>query len=144
MKIDKVGEGETPEKPQSISAMFAPALSERIKKVTDPNLRAELSGLILEVEEKGKKLYASKSRGEFEEYKASVKKFMQKIVSGSFKMEEKHGTKKDGKFVVYLTLQKVDEALDHLGQLLLAGQQDSIRILNSLDEIRGMLLDMYL
>lgn len=144
MKIEKVGEGETPEKPESISAMFAPALSERIKKVTDPKLRGELSALILEVEEKGKRLYASKGRQEFEEYKASVKKFMQKVVSGSFKMEERHGTKKDGKFVVYLTLQKVDEALENLGQLLLAGQQDSIRILNSLDEIRGMLLDMYL
>ena len=144
MKIQKVEGGETPEKPRSISSLFAPALSDRIKKVTDPNLRTELSGLIVEVEDKGKKLYASKGRKEFEEYKASVKKFMQKVVNSSFKMEEKHGTKKDGKFVVYLTLQKVDEAMENLGQLLLAGQQDSIRILGTLDEIRGMLLDTYL
>ena len=144
MKIEKIGDSENPEKPQSISSMFAPALSERIKKITDPTLRAELSSLILEVEENGKKLYASKGRREFEDYKASVKRFMQRVVNGSFKMAEKHGTKKDGKFVVYLTLQKVDEALENLGQLLLAGQHDSIRILTTLDEIRGMLLDTYL
>jgi uncharacterized protein YaaR (DUF327 family) len=58
-------------------------------------------------------------------------------------MEEQHGQKKDGKFVVYLTMQRVDEAIENLGQLLLAGQQDSMRILAALDEIRGMLLDTY-
>jgi uncharacterized protein YaaR (DUF327 family) len=38
----------------------------------------------------------------------------------------------------------VDDALETLAQLLLAGQQDSMRILATLDEIRGMLLDTYL
>jgi uncharacterized protein YaaR (DUF327 family) len=69
---------------------------------------------------------------------------MQKIIQGSFKLEEKQSRKRDGKFVIYLTTQKVDEALDHLGQMLLAGQQDSMRVLMALDEIRGMLLDLYL
>jgi uncharacterized protein YaaR (DUF327 family) len=142
MKIEKIGDGEF-EKPQPIASLFAPALGDRIKKLTNPALRAELSSLILEVEEKGKKLYTVKGRKEFGEYKASVKKFMKKIVGGTFRMEEKHGNKKDGKFVVYLTMQKVDTALENLGQLLLAGQQDSLRILSALDEIRGMLLDTY-
>ena len=144
MKIEKIGDGETPGKPQPVASLFAPAVSERIKKITDPALRQELGLLITEVEEKGKKLFASKGRKEFQDYKASVKKFMQKIVSGSFKMEERHGKKQDGKFTVYLTVQKVDEAMENLGQLLLAGQQDSMRILKTLDEIRGMLLDLYL
>ncbi len=143
MKIDKIGDGEF-EKPRPIAPLFAPALNERISKVTDGAMRAELSMLIVEVEDKGKKLFSSKGRKEFEEYKASVKKFMQKVVSGSFRMEERHGQKKDGKFVIYLTMQKVDEALENLGQMLLVGQQDSMRLLAALDEIRGMLLDTYL
>ena len=143
MKIEKVGDGEF-ERPQPIAPLFAPALNERISKVTDGAMRAELSMLIVEVEDKGKKLFSSKGRKEFEEYKASVKKFMQKVVSGSFRMEERHGQKKDGKFVIYLTMQKVDEALENLGQMLLVGQQDSMRLLAALDEIRGMLLDTYL
>ena len=142
MRIEKLGDGEF-EKPQPISPLFAPALNERIQRVTDSALQAELSSMIVEVEEKGKKLFSSKGRKEFEEYKASVKKFMQKVVNSSFQMEEHHGKKKDGKFVVYLTMQKVDEAIENLGQLLLAGQQDSMRILAALDEIRGMLLDTY-
>ena len=143
MKIEKVGDSEF-EKPQPIAPLFAPALNERIQKVSDPALKTELAGFILEIEERGKKLFASKGRKEFEEYKTSVKKFMDKVVNSSFRMEEKHGQKKDGKFVVYLMMQKVDGALENLAQLLLAGQQDSMRILATLDEIRGMLLDTYL
>ena len=144
MKIDKVGDESKSGKPQPIASLFAPALSEKISKVTDPLVRAEMGQLIGDIEERGKRLYASKGRKEFEDYKAAVKKFMQKVVGTSFKMEEKHGQKKDGKFVVYLTMEKVDEALEHLAQMLLVGQQDSMRLVAALNEIRGMLMDLYL
>jgi len=144
MKIDKVGDSGDFDKPQPIAPLFASALNERIQKVGNPALQSEMSQMILDIEDRGKKLYASKGRKEFEDYKDSVKKFMQKVVNSSFRLEEKHGKKKDGKFVVYLTTQKVDEALENLAQLLLAGQQDSMRIVAALDEIRGMLLDLYL
>lgn len=142
MKIEKVGDEF--EKPQPIAALFAPALNEKMKKVIDPALRAEVGQCILDIEEKGKKLFAAKGKKEFEDYKASVKRFMQKVVNGAFRLEEKHGNQKDGKFVVYLTTQRVDEALENLGQMLLVGQQDSMRLVAALDEIRGMLLDLYL
>lgn len=131
-------------KPQPIAPLFAPALNERIGRVSDPTLRAEMGVLIMDVEEKGKRLYASKGRKEFEDYKAAVKSFMNKVVNASFRMEEKHGKKKDGKFVIYLTMEKVDEALEGLAHMLLVGQQDSMRIVAALDEIRGMLMDFYL
>ena len=143
MKIEPVGEN-TSSANEPIFPSLAPLIQERVKKMLDPVLRDELSRLIGEVEEKGKKLYSSKARHEFEDYKTAVKNFMQKIIQGSFKLEEKQSRKRDGKFVIYLTTQKVDEALDHLGQMLLAGQQDSMRVLMALDEIRGMLLDLYL
>jgi uncharacterized protein YaaR (DUF327 family) len=144
MKLDKVGDSKGPNKPQPIAPLFAPALADRISRVTDPAMRAELSLLIGDVEEKGKRLYASKGRKEFEDYKAAVKGFMSKVVNSSFRLEERHGKKKDGKFVIYLTMEKVDEALEGLAHLLLAGQQDSLRLLSTLDEIRGMLFDLYL
>jgi uncharacterized protein YaaR (DUF327 family) len=142
MKINKVGDESG--KPEPIAPIFEAAVNDRIQKVKDPSSRAELSLMIVDVEEKGKRLLASKGKKEFEAYKGSVKKFMQKVVQGSFRLQEKHGKKKDGKFVVYLTTQKVDEALENLGQLLLVGQQDSMRLVAALDEIRGMLMDLYL
>lgn len=147
MKIEPIGnndEEKNLEKLSAVSAYFAPALNERIKKVSDPVLRSEISLFIIDVEEKGKKLLASKKRKEFEDYKNAVKKFMDKMVSTTFKVEEKQSRQKDGKFVVYLMTQRVDTALENLGQMLLAGQQDSMRIITVLDEIRGILMDLYL
>ncbi len=51
MKVEKVGDSEF-EKPQPIAPMFAPALNERIQRVSDPALKLELAGLIVEIEEK--------------------------------------------------------------------------------------------
>jgi uncharacterized protein YaaR (DUF327 family) len=143
MKIDKVGDNE-PVKPAPIPGVFSPALNERISKVADPALRSELASFIVEIEEKGKKLLSSKGRKDFEDYKSSVKKFVTRAVQGSFKVEEKQAQKRDGKFVVYLTVEKIDEALENLAQLLVAGQQSSMRVVAALNEIRGMLMDFYL
>ncbi|MGH7739810.1 MAG: DUF327 family protein, partial [bacterium] len=61
-----------------------------------------------------------------------------------FKIEEKQSQKLDGKFVIYLTLEKVDEALENLAQLLVAGQQSPMRVVAALNEVRGLLMDFYL
>ncbi|HVM33418.1 MAG TPA: DUF327 family protein [bacterium] len=146
MKIDKIGGPEPPEPPetQALKGLFSPALNDRISKVTDPALRSELAALIVEIEEKGKRLLSSKGGKDFEDYKAAVKRFVKRAVQGSFKIEEKQSQKKDGKFVVYLTLEKVDEALENLAQLLVAGQQSPMRVVAALNEVRGLLMDFYL
>jgi len=149
MKIEKIGDGPSaPEPPPEpvpnpVVPSFSPALAERIQRVQDEKLRSELAGLIQGVDERARKLLASKNKKDFEEYKASVKQFMEKAITGSYKLEEKHGQRQDGKFVVFLTMKKVDEALENLAQLMVAGQQDPMRMVARLDEIRGLLMDLY-
>jgi uncharacterized protein len=150
MKIEKIGDGavapEPPPEPVTPPVMqpFSSALTERIQRVQDEKLRSEMAGLIKGVDERARRLLASKHKKDFEEYKTAVKQFMEKAISGSYKLEEKQGQRQDGKFVVFLTMKKVDEALDNLAQLMVAGQQDPMRMVARLDEIRGLLMDMYL
>lgn len=143
MKIEKIGDKD-PVKPEALQGVFSPALNDRISKITDSALRSELTSLIVEIEEKGKKLLSSKGAKDFDDYKTSVKKFVKMAVQSSFKIEEKQSQKLDGKFVVYLTLEKVDEALENLAQLLVAGQQSPMRVVAALNEVRGLLMDFYL
>ncbi len=143
MKIEKLGDND-PLKTDPLKALFSPALNDRISKVSDPALRSQMMSLIVEIEEKGKKLLSSKGHKDFEDYKDSVKKFVKKAVQSSFKVEEKQSQKKDGKFVVYLTVEKVDEALENLAQLLVAGQQSPMKVVAALNEVRGLLMDFYL
>jgi hypothetical protein len=150
MKIEKIGDGpQAPEPPPEpvtppVTQAFSPSLADRIQRVQDEKLRSELAGLIQGVDERARRLLASKSKKDFEEYKASVKQFMEKAITGSYRLEEKHGQRQDGKFVVFLTMRKVDEALENLAQLMVAGQQDPMRMVARLDEIRGLLMDLYL
>jgi uncharacterized protein YaaR (DUF327 family) len=150
MKIEKIGDAplapEPPPEPVQapVTPAFSSALSERIQRVQDEKLRSELAGLIQGVDDRARRLLASKNKKDFEQYKESVKQFMEKAISGSYRLEEKHGQRQDGKFVVFLTMKRVDEALENLAQLIMAGQQDSMRMVARLDEIRGLLMDMYL
>ena len=48
-----------------------------------------------------------------------------------------------GRHRVYGIIRKVDELLDELAQELVKDEQDNIAILNKIDEIRGLLLDVF-
>jgi hypothetical protein len=147
MRIDPVGSN--PSNPETAPEIVAtpnlsPFVQQRIQQVTDPALRAELGNLIMEVDDRAKRLLSAKGRGEFEEYKTAVKKFMNRVLPCSYKAEETQTQRKDGKFVMYLMVRRLDEALENIAQLLMQGQQDPMRLVAGMDEIRGLLLDLTL
>jgi uncharacterized protein YaaR (DUF327 family) len=98
----------------------------------------------MEVDDRARRLLSAKGRGEFEEYKTAVKKFMNRVLPYSYKAEETQTQRKDGKFVMFLMVRRLDEALENIAQLLMQGQQDPMRLVAGMDEIRGLLLDMTL
>ena len=149
MRIDPIGSqpnqpGGEPSPIPPTMPNLSPGVLERIQQVSDPVLRSELGPMIAEVDERARRLMTAQGRGEFEEYKSAVKKFMTRVLPQSYKAAETHGQRKDGKFVVYLVVKKVDEALENLAQLLMQGQQDPLKLVAGLTEVRGLLLDLVL
>ena len=148
MRIDQIGSTPIPpnEGPEvgATQGNLSPYVQERIQQVTDPALRADLGELITEVDGRAKRLLSAKGRGEFEEYKSAVKNFMTRVLPHSYRAEETQSQRRDGKFVVYLMVRRVDEALENIANLLMQGQQDPMRLVAGLDEIRGLLLDLTL
>lgn len=146
MRIEKIGPdpgGSRVARAEGLRPSYS-AFQDRLQRVGDSALRGELTALIAEVEDRGRRLLSSRSRSEFEAYKESVRRFVNRAVAGSFAVEERQVQRRDGKFVVYLLTRRVDEALENLAQLLWAGQQDIFRIVSMLDEIRGILMDFYI
>jgi hypothetical protein len=147
MRIDPIGSGPLNPNPAPEIAPtpnLSPFVQERIQQVADPALRQELTNLILEVDDRARRLLSAKGRGEFEEYKSAVKKFMNRVLPHSYKAEETQTQRKDGKFVMFLMVRRLDEALENISSLLMQGQQDPMRLVAQMDEIRGLLLDLTL
>jgi uncharacterized protein len=101
-----------------------------------------LDRILLDLDASGERLAAAQSFEELEKYKALVKEFMQKVTQGLGKLHFSDGGG-GGQAKVHVILQKVDLALDQLAQEVVKRQQGQLRILEKLDQIRGLLLDLY-
>ena len=67
---------------------------------------------------------------------------MNEIVNRSHKFSRENFLDRRGRHRVYGMIRLVDEKLDALAEELIKDEQDALMIMNSIDEIRGLLLDI--
>ena len=68
---------------------------------------------------------------------------MNEIVSHSHKFSRENFLDKHGRHRVYGIVKQVNQALDELAEELMNEEQDHLAILSKIDEIRGLLLDIF-
>jgi uncharacterized protein YaaR (DUF327 family) len=102
-----------------------------------------LDEMMKELSMQGDRLQRSQTFAELEIYKNLVRAFLHKISHELYHLQEAgpapvhHGQK------VNVIIQKVDERLDALAKQVLGRQARQLNILDRLDEIRGLLMDLY-
>ena len=98
--------------------------------------------VLAELDASGERLAAAQSFEELERYKQLVKEFLQKVTQGLGKLHfSDGGSGKQAK--VHVILEKVDLELGRLAEEVVKRQAGQLRILERLDQIRGLLLDLY-
>ena len=98
--------------------------------------------VLMELDASGERLAAAQSFEELEKYKGLVKEFLQKVTQGLGKLHFSDGGQgKQAK--VHVILKKVDLELGRLAEEVVKRQAGQLRILERLDQIRGLLLDLY-
>ena len=98
--------------------------------------------VLMELDASGERLAAAQSFEELEKYKGLVKEFMQKVTQGLGKLHFSDGGQgKQAK--IHVILKKVDLELGRLAEEVVKRQAGQLRILERLDQIRGLLLDLY-
>ena len=102
-----------------------------------------LDRILTELDASGERLSAAQSFEELEKYKGLVREFLLKVTQGVGKLHFTDGGSGGKQAKVHVILQKVDLALDQLAQEVVKRQQGQLRILEKLDQIRGLLLDLY-
>lgn len=102
-----------------------------------------LDSLMEDLADQADRLQRSQTFEEMEKYKIIVKAFLHKLSHEYYHLEEA-GPKSTRKGqAVSVIIQRVDERVDALAKQLLGRQAQIINLMSSLDEIRGLLMDLY-
>jgi len=119
---------------------FAKALG----KVNQREYQEDLHKLIAEVDKFSKKLAHSCTLNDLKNYKRAVQNFLNRTIKVAYEAQDESSWDRMGRQKLYVLVKKVDEDLEELSRQVLGEQTDSLNILEKLDEIRGLLVDMYL
>ena len=76
-------------------------------------------------------------------YRTLIKDFLNEVVNRSHKFSRENFLDRRGRHRVYGIIRLIDENLDSLAEELMKEEKDHLAILGKIDEIKGMLLDIF-
>lgn len=100
----------------------------------------QLKQMIEDIKKKGNRLVVTKCYGDVAAYKRMIKEYLESILSYMY------GVKKDISFwqtQYFITVETIDERLEDLTQMLLSEEKDNLDIASTIDEITGLIVDIY-
>ncbi|PKL43855.1 MAG: hypothetical protein CVV41_08820 [Candidatus Riflebacteria bacterium HGW-Riflebacteria-1] len=106
-------------------------------EIFDGSMR-ELIGM---VKERGEKFVRSPEEGLLNSYKESIRLFLKKLKDEFLSLKEEFGCKKDGEQKVYQLVERSESEVNELTREALNGNK-AMDLLTSLDDIRGLVLDV--
>jgi len=103
--------------------------------------RLEFDKLVDEIIEQGERFAKNPTLAELKKYKSMIKQFLKHITDNMVRIEHYTG----GKFrqKIYTLARIVDDRLKALSDLIMSNQIKNIDLMSKLDEIRGLLIDLY-
>ena len=100
----------------------------------------QLNKMIEDIKKRGTRLITTKTYVDVIMYKKMIKEYLESILKFMYE------TKKDISFwqtQYFITVDTVDLKLEELTQALLIDEKDNINIAATIDEIQGMIVDIY-
>lgn len=111
--------------------------------IEEAGLAERLNLMMEEIVMQGDKIVKRMDVRDMKRYRTLIKEFMNEIVNCSHKFSRENFLDRRGRHRVYGIIRLVDEKLDELAQELVNEECDKIAILARVDEIRGLLLDIF-
>ncbi len=119
------------------------SFGEQLQKVQNDMIHQQLQSLLGDIEKQGKVLGQSQNIKDLKKYKGLIQKFLDYAVNKMYSLKEQTGWDRRGRHKIYTMIETVNKELESLTGMIISGQQDKISLLAKLDEIRGLLVDIY-
>jgi uncharacterized protein YaaR (DUF327 family) len=108
------------------------------------NFDERVRNMLNKIAEQGEKLSKKMDIRDFRIYKAMISEFLDEIVNNSHKFSKKSFLDRRGRYKVYAVIKRINEELDLVAKEFLKDEKDNIQILQRLDDIRGLILDIFM
>ncbi|HHW56316.1 MAG TPA: YaaR family protein [Clostridia bacterium] len=125
-------------KSYKVSKKFIDAFDEEL----DQFHQDKLNGILSEIDNAAQKLKENLTLQDLINYKKLVKKFLQEATNGMLKYTKKEYVDLRGRKRIYYIVEKVNDKLEKLTEDFLKDSK-RIELLRMIDDIRGLLIDIY-
>lgn len=112
------------------------------KKRSESTLES-LNKKMQEIESQGNKLVESRTVDNLRKYKKLVKDFLNDVVKNGLQLKEERGFNHYGSSRLYKLVKEVDKKLVDLTDTVLDKESKGLDLLNTVGEIKGMLINLY-
>ncbi len=116
----------------------------KFQEIKSDDVRNHLESLYDKIAKQSDRIGDKLHLSEVIKYKGLVREFLDVAVKNSHHFEKQNFLDKRGRHRVYSIVKNVDRELDHLTKEFLTQEVDRISVLRRLDDIRGMLIDVFM
>jgi len=139
MEISKIRRN-TPVKQEGISVNNKSDFSKNFNFARQQKSEEQLKDMLKGIKAKGSRLAVSKCYADVRVYKKAIKEYLESILSFMYSV------KKDISFwqtQYYVTVDTIDKKLEELTEMLLGDEKENLNIASTIDEISGLIVDIY-
>jgi uncharacterized protein YaaR (DUF327 family) len=146
MKIDREGRLNTYTAPGRMNRSEVRPASEslfeqELNQHREENLRLKMQELLEEMDGIQKRLKTNLNINDLMLYKKLVKNFLQEATNRAYSLNQERGRNRRGRTLL-ITVKTIDQEMEQLIADFMNHAQEPVDILQTLDKIRGMLIDL--
>lgn len=118
------------------------SFSRHLTDLSESRYQTYISQLVGSIAEQGERMAKRADLREFHRYREMIRKLLDETVSNGFAFRKFRKFDMRGRNKTYAIIQRVNEKLDEILRVLLSEEADHLALLSSVDDIRGMLVDL--
>ncbi len=116
----------------------------QLVKAENTNYEQHLEKLVNDIVKQGQTLAKRIDVRELMLYKGLISEFIEMALGGSRKFSKQSLLDRRGRHKVYALVKNINAELDLLMQDVMSGEKDNISLLKRLDDIRGLIMDIFM
>ena len=114
-----------------------------LSNLQENELQSQLAFMMEEITQQGNRISKRMDVRDMKQYRKLIKEFINEISTHSHKFSRENFLDRKGRHRVYGIIKQINQTLDELAEELLEEEKDHLAILQKVDEIRGLILDIF-